>query len=103
MSVVEFIIALKGQVRIWLVDIVLRLVTPVWGLAGVLVCAVYLGLSTSKVPVSLLLRARKVRSSGSHMTIAARFTDHLRNNCLPNTALYIYYSCDHHQRSSNKP
>ena len=55
MSVVEFIIALKGQVRIWLVDVVLRLVTPIWGLAGILVCAVYLGLAESKVPVRVLL------------------------------------------------
>ena len=53
MSVVEFIIALKSQVKIWLVDVVLRLVTPVWGLAGIIVTAVFLGLSTAAMPVSV--------------------------------------------------
>ena len=56
MSVVEFIIALKAQVKIWLVDIVLRLVTPIWGLAGIVVCAVFLGLAPSSMPVSILLK-----------------------------------------------
>lgn len=56
MSVVEFIIALKGQVKIWLVDIVLRLVTPVWGLAGIVVTAVLLGLAPSAMPVSIQLQ-----------------------------------------------
>jgi hypothetical protein len=54
MSVVEFIIALKSQVKIWLVDIVLRLVTPIWGLAGIVVNAVFLGLAPVAVPVSVL-------------------------------------------------
>jgi hypothetical protein len=53
MSVVEFIIALKSQVKIWLVDIVLRLVTPIWGLAGIVVNAVFLGLAPVAVPVSV--------------------------------------------------
>jgi hypothetical protein len=54
MSVVEFIIALKSQVKIWLVDIVLRLVTPIWGLAGIVVNAVFLGLAPVAMPVSVL-------------------------------------------------
>ena len=53
MSVVEFIIALKSHVKIWLVDIVLRLVTPIWGLAGIVVIAVYLGLAPVAMPVSI--------------------------------------------------
>ncbi len=52
MSVVEFIIALKSQVKLWLVDIVLRLAVPIWGLAGIIVIAVFLGLSTTAMPVS---------------------------------------------------
>ena len=53
MSVVEFIIQLKGQVKIWLVDYVLRLATPIWGVTGLIVKTVFLGLTTSTVPVSL--------------------------------------------------
>ena len=53
MSVVEFIVQLKAQVKIWLVDIALRIVTPVWGLAGLIMSAVFLGLSPTTVPVSL--------------------------------------------------
>lgn len=53
MSVVEFIIALKGQVKVWIVDVGLRIVTPIWGLASVVTCAVFLGLSTAEEPVRL--------------------------------------------------
>jgi hypothetical protein len=53
MAVVEFLIALKGPVKIWLLDNVLRFVTPVWGLAGIVVYAVFLGLTTAYVPVSI--------------------------------------------------
>ena len=52
MSVVEFIVQLKARVKIWLVDVALRIVTPVWGFAGVITFAVFLGLSPIEVPVS---------------------------------------------------
>jgi hypothetical protein len=51
MSVVEFIVKLKGPQRIWLVDYALRLVTPVWGFAGVIQCVVILALGSAEVPV----------------------------------------------------
>ena len=56
MAVVEFIIALKGPMKIWVLDNVLRYVSPVWGLAGIIVYAVFLGLTSTHVPVSIYIR-----------------------------------------------
>jgi hypothetical protein len=53
MSVVEFIVKLKGPKKVWLVDYALRLVTPVWGIAGVISSVVLLGLKVQHVPVRL--------------------------------------------------
>ena len=42
LSVVEFIVALKGIMALWIVDYALRIIIPIWGLAGIVVTAVYL-------------------------------------------------------------
>lgn len=62
-AVVEFLIQIKGAVRIVLLD-ALRIVTPVWGLAGVIVVAVDLALRPTAVEVcSHSLRNDKVDST----------------------------------------
>jgi hypothetical protein len=80
MSVVEFIVALKGVMELWVVDYALRIIVPLWGLAGVILSAVYLGISSTEVSVRLMFHVHTQGCQVSNVKDSLRQRSSLRSS-----------------------